>query len=738
MSVIGIDFGTSFNKAGLFNKYGLKMLSNNYRNLSTPSVALFLHDDKWIFGERAIKNRQNKQNKYIYDTKVMLGRKIKDPIIHNIKNQFTFEIDSDDNDNIKIIINNDKIKKEFSPTDITGMIFENLIETMNLKEHINDSMIIISISAFFNEVQIKELQKACELAHFPNYNFQKEPILASIAYLNRIHLNPKKTQNIVVFDFATYFLNISIIKIQGGEYDIHTTVEEINSKQIDDNIYQYVLSKMKEKYPNKSNIFDRPNIQSNLHEKCEEAKIYLSELDLTDIIIKSSEHEENPLNFTLTVEKFNRLNSELFERVSNTIEKAMKQSEVQPKDIDHLFLVGGRTYIRRVREILKETTGHEGCTFVDPREAVALGACIAGKKILDKKQQVLEDSTNTMIDILLKPPRNEYIFTNNSEQQEQSQSMPNDSLPKQSDIVEPTENENQKASPSDANIKENLQREQIMILNDKLKKANNKIAEYRQACKRQKEMISRLWDELKREEKKSQVKRQNNSLITLKHPYFEQFEKKLSNKLYKIQNDQSIQPDSKLQKIFDTIKNYYDDKLNKSNATINELKAFINDVSKSLFNEPYEFSPEDVFNDEMKQKIIDEISKNRNNDNDNSEEPIHKEHDDHILINKLKQKTQNIPRKNENWSEFENSVMMINSRNTKATNKIEITNLKLQHLKSKQDKTCEELNSIHTNLNVKKTNRYLMKALNTESSQEEEEYLNDSYSSFYDYTSRFS
>ena len=214
--------------------------------------------------------------------------------------------------------------------------------------------------------------------------------------------------------------------------------------------------------------------------------------------------------------------------------------------------------------------------------------------------------------------------------------------------------------------------------------------------------------------------------------------KKLSNKLYKIQNDQSIQPDSKLQKIFDTIKNYYDDKLNKSNATINELKAFINDVSKSLFNEPYEFSPEDVFNDEMKQKIIDEISKNRNNDNDNSEEPIHKEHDDHILINKLKQKTQNIPRKNENWSEFENSVMMINSRNTKATNKIEITNLKLQHLKSKQDKTCEELNSIHTNLNVKKTNRYLMKALNTESSQEEEEYLNDSYSSFYDYTSRFS
>ena len=78
---------------------------------------------------------------------------------------------------------------------------------------------------------------------------------------------------------------------------------------------------MKEKYPNKSNIFDRPNIQSNLYKKCKEDQISLSELDFTDIIIKSSEYEENPLNFTLTIEKFNELNSNLFERVSNAFEK---------------------------------------------------------------------------------------------------------------------------------------------------------------------------------------------------------------------------------------------------------------------------------------------------------------------------------------------------------------------------------------------------------------------------------
>lgn len=61
MSIIGIDFGTCLNKVGWYNEFGLKIVSTSYQNPSTPSVIYVLHEDKFLFGVKAVKQGMNKK-----------------------------------------------------------------------------------------------------------------------------------------------------------------------------------------------------------------------------------------------------------------------------------------------------------------------------------------------------------------------------------------------------------------------------------------------------------------------------------------------------------------------------------------------------------------------------------------------------------------------------------------------------------------------------------------------------
>lgn len=545
MTVIGIDFGTSFIKVGLFNDFGLQILVNENRKICTPSVALLFKGNKWFFGEQAIKYSAEKSNQYVYDTKIMLGRKFEDPIIQNMKGRFPFGIKNADN-KIKISISIDDKPHEFFPYEVTGAILKNLLKVTKLADHITNSLQVISIPALFNKNQKEDLKKACECAKLSNFIFKSEPILASIAYLNNMQININQPQNIIVFNLGTYYLDISIIKIHDKTYEI-TTVhdEEINSRKIDDNIYNYILSKMNKKYPKKSSYFNRPNIQSILHQKCEEAKTTLSELSEAYITI-------DDLHFKLTLDEFNQLNSELFERIIEKVQDSMKKGNVRPKDLNHLFLVGGCTFVKEIEKILEKILKLKPCTFVDRREAVAIGACIAGKAMIDQEN----DDKMTVVDILIKEPLNR--------QSNESESTKNS----------PLKNQNEKNKKIDLIKPKKLSIESNYCVNIPLNAENDQILY-------QKDQLNKI-------------------LIFLSKIVNETFEKELTRELLPILKNQYFEPSIKIETFFQKIKDYYENKILYTGSECAVLKSkmaemnkdvndFVNDISNALFNETFGF-----------------------------------------------------------------------------------------------------------------------------------------------------
>ena len=69
---------------------------------------------------------------------------------------------------------------------------------------------------------------------------------------------------------------------------------------------------------------------------------------------------------------------DLIQRCVSPVEKALKDAQLSPRDIDEVILVGGMTRVPRVQQLVKDIFGKEGHKGVNPDEVVAVGAAIQG------------------------------------------------------------------------------------------------------------------------------------------------------------------------------------------------------------------------------------------------------------------------------------------------------------------------------------------------------------------------
>jgi molecular chaperone DnaK len=118
-----------------------------------------------------------------------------------------------------------------------------------------------------------------------------------------------------------------------------------------------------------------------LREAAEKAKMELSQLMQTEInlpFITATADGPKHLNMTLTRAKFEQLVEDLVQRCVPPVEKALKDANVMPNQIDEIILVGGMTRVPRVQKLVNDLFGKEGHKGVNPDEVVAIGAAIQG------------------------------------------------------------------------------------------------------------------------------------------------------------------------------------------------------------------------------------------------------------------------------------------------------------------------------------------------------------------------
>jgi molecular chaperone DnaK len=237
---------------------------------------------------------------------------------------------------------------------------------------------VITVPAYFNDAQRQATKDAGRIAGLEVKRIINEPTAAALAYgLDR----KKENEKVAVFDLGGGTFDISILELGEGVFEVKSTDGDthLGGDDFDQKIIDYLADEFK-KQEGMDLRKDAIALQ-RLKEASEKAKIELSSRTDTEInlpFITATQEGPKHLVINLTRAKFEALCSDLFQKLIEPCQRAVKNSKLDFKDIDEVVLVGGSTRIPKVQTMVKDFFGKEPNKSVNPDEVVAIGAAIQG------------------------------------------------------------------------------------------------------------------------------------------------------------------------------------------------------------------------------------------------------------------------------------------------------------------------------------------------------------------------
>ena len=386
--IAGIDLGNS--NMRIYYKGGKEYFPayNLNGNGKTPSFVLFTDEKEIIVGDSAKCSFDCYKGRVIYGTRMLIGRRKGDEDIEDFLKNADFSIKFDKNEFPYIEIPG--IHKQYKPEDISAII---LREADKIIKEITGSHIdkcVITVPAYFNELQRKCTVQAAKLAGINCIQLINEPTAVAIAsrYRNRF-----RNGNILIFDFGRKALDVSILNVEGDKYTVKAVACNtlLGGEDIDTLLAEEMARRFKKTNPG-SNPEEKVRLMRLLKQKCEEGKILLSSRFEVQIHIPGFS-EGKDLKEKISRGAFENLCSDITNQLTEPIDIALKEAELEKEDIDQVILIGKSTGIPFVRDtIIYYFDDRISPIETDSEESIALGAVIACDMISNKRIKI-SDST---------------------------------------------------------------------------------------------------------------------------------------------------------------------------------------------------------------------------------------------------------------------------------------------------------------------------------------------------------
>ena len=369
--VIGIDLGTS-NSAAAVMEGGRPTLIPSAEGTTVgggkafPSYVAFTKDGQLLVGEPA------RRQAAINPQGTITGFKRKMGTTHKYK----------------------ILDKEFTPQQLSAFVLQKIKK--DAESYLGDKVeeVVITCPAYFNDNQRQATKDAGEIAGFKVLRIINEPTAACLAYgLGK----EDKEQKILVFDFGGGTLDVTIMEMAQGVFEVKSTSgdTQLGGRDMDEALMNYIIEEFK-----RDNGIDLRNdamAMQRLREAAEKAKIELSSTITTDInlpFITADQAGPKHLVMNITRAKLEELVRPIVERTRHSIEQALNDAKLTPRDIDRIIMVGGPTRMPIVQQFVEDYIGKKIERGIDPMECVAFGAAIqAGIIKGDVKDVVLLDVT---------------------------------------------------------------------------------------------------------------------------------------------------------------------------------------------------------------------------------------------------------------------------------------------------------------------------------------------------------
>ena len=327
-----------------------------------------------ISAEAGVEFDENKNlENYITDIKRFIGQKNTNEELGKII--VKYKIDVDENDNIVCSLFNEKIQFEF----IAKFLFEKIKDLAEKQYNSKVYACTISIPNGFNSTQREAIENAAKLAGIRKVFIIHDPLSTLIYYSFKEKCFNKNNENILVIDFGSSKLDITILE-RNEKNKIKVIATGGDSNLGGDIFNEEIRKEVLQLYKDEGGIVPEeqdPDRLIKIHKLDKEVEKVKKELTFKDEAHINLEKfdDKKDLKYTTKIEVFNEMNAQNYKNIIELIDKVLIESEIPPQDIKTILLQGDALRVKKLKELIKNK--YPDSDIVDNKyEAVAQGAAI--------------------------------------------------------------------------------------------------------------------------------------------------------------------------------------------------------------------------------------------------------------------------------------------------------------------------------------------------------------------------
>merc|ERR1711975_161662 len=326
----------------------------------------------------------------VFDAKRLIGRKFADPIVQSDIKLWPFKVIAGTGDKPMIQVNFAGEDKKFHPEEVSSMILTKMKETAEayLGTKVNDA--VVTVPAYFNDSQRQATKDAGQICGLNVLRIIDEPTAAAIAY--GLDKKGAGERNILIYDMGGGTFDVSLLTIEDGIFEVKATAGDthLGGEDFDNRVVDFCIQDFKRKNRGKDLAGNNRAIR-RLRTQCERAKRTLSSSTQATIEIDSL-FDGVDYTCSLSRARFEELCMDYFRNSMGPVEKCMRDSGIDKKNVHDVVLVGGSTRIPKVQALIQEFfNGKEPCKSINPDEAVAFGAAVQAAILTGEGSSQVQD-----------------------------------------------------------------------------------------------------------------------------------------------------------------------------------------------------------------------------------------------------------------------------------------------------------------------------------------------------------
>ncbi|HEY4466332.1 MAG TPA: molecular chaperone HscC [Klebsiella sp.] len=344
MQVMGIDLGTTNSAVSLWQNGKSVLIPNQWGEVLTPSVVGLDEQGNILIGRPARERLQRFPQLTQASFKRYMGT---DAILSLGARQFRAE-------------------------ELSALLLRQLKQDAEAWFGQPLTRAIITVPAYFNDVQRRAVKNAARLAELEVVRLLNEPTAASLAF----GLLENREQKYLTFDLGGGTFDVSVIDMFEGVVEVRASSGDVQlgGDDFSEAIVQWMLRQHPElKQPS-------PVLRAELLAKAEAMKQMLS---LEDNATATIEWNGRQWHWTLTESALTDCCQTLLTRLQRPVQQALHDARFSLNDLDHILLVGGATRMRLVRQTVARLFGRFPRHDLNPDEAVALGAGVQAGMVMN-------------------------------------------------------------------------------------------------------------------------------------------------------------------------------------------------------------------------------------------------------------------------------------------------------------------------------------------------------------------